>query len=99
MAWFFPFMSPEDRNRWRRDDDASANRPCVSNMRDAVSLADGRVDQLVRRQANGFSRARRGDAAAPVPDPLLQPLRVLGLRARFHRGSGRLAGAEGACVE
>ena len=59
----------------------------------------GDLDELVRWQAHRLPRARGGHAAAAVPDPHVQSLRLLGSGARLHRGGRRDAGAAGARVE
>src|SRR5512146_2721123 len=71
----------------------------MPDLRDAISLANRGVDEFVRREAHGLSRARGGHATAAVSDSYMQSLRVLWCRPRFHGGRGRVTRAEGTSVE
>src|ERR1043165_9137718 len=87
----FSFCGHPERRRKRKgrrrtDDHATASRTPVPHLRDPVSFADRGVDELVWRQADRFSRARGGYAAAAVSDPYLQSLWLLRRRSRLHRG-------------
>src|SRR6185437_2353147 len=87
----FPCLGRRDEGRESTDDHATANRIAMPHLRDALPLAVGGIDELVRRQAHGFSRARRWDAAAAVSDPHLQSVRILWRGPGFHGRCGSVA--------
>src|SRR5687768_18542976 len=71
------------------DDGTPANRTALPDLRQPLSVADGGVDELLRREANRLPRASGRHAAVAVPRAYVRPLRLLGCRARLQRG-GRL---------
>src|SRR5206468_9509540 len=79
------------RSRWGipSHDDAPTDRIALPDLRYALQVAAGNLDELVRRKANGLSRTRRRDAAPSFPDPHVQPLRLFGGGARLHRRNRR----------
>src|SRR6476661_5439812 len=79
------------RSRWGiwSHDDASTDRTALPDLRYALQVAAGDLDELVRWKADGLSRTRCRDSAPSLPDPHVQPLWLFGGGAGFHRGNRR----------